>query len=56
MDVSEIIIHPEYRDPAYSFDQEGPKLFRLHIWMIFLDIKWYFIYSNNFLDISMISF
>jgi len=28
LEVSEILTHPEYTDPAYSFDQEGPKIYR----------------------------
>ncbi len=28
LDVSEVVIHPEYRDPAYALGKEGPKVFR----------------------------
>ena len=31
LEVSEILTHPEYTDPAYSFDQEGPKIYRSDI-------------------------
>jgi hypothetical protein len=28
LDVSEVILHPEYRDPAYGIGKDGPKVFR----------------------------
>ena len=28
LDVSEVVMHPEYRDPAYMLGKEGPKVFR----------------------------
>lgn len=28
LEVEEILVHPEYRDPAYSLDKDGPKIFR----------------------------
>ena len=34
LEVEEILVHPEYRDPAYSLDKDGPKIFRLEESMI----------------------
>jgi hypothetical protein len=28
LDVVEVVLHPEYKDPAYMLGKEGPKVFR----------------------------